>query len=88
MVVENDLFFSLLIESNSFFVSGNRNRLDIRVAIEIDLISVMGSKWGMEADSFLWGIEIGLFVRGPNCFGYVRADNGLVFVCRPKLTWF
>ena len=36
-------FFSVWIEINSAFVSGHLNGLDIRVAIEIDLISVTGS---------------------------------------------
>ena len=35
---------SVLIEINSALVSGHQNRLDIRVGIENDLISVMGSK--------------------------------------------
>ena len=36
--------FSVRIEINRVFVSGDRNRLDIRVGIEIDLISVFGSE--------------------------------------------
>ena len=36
--------FSVIIEINWVFVSGHRNRHDVRVGIEIDLISVMGSK--------------------------------------------
>ena len=38
------MVFSVWIEINSVFVSGHRNRIDIRVGIEIDLISRMGSK--------------------------------------------
>ena len=34
--------FNVYIETNSVFVSKHRNRLDIRVGIEIDLIPVMG----------------------------------------------
>ena len=43
MAVENCLFL-VWIEINSVFVSGNPNRLVLRVGIEFDLISVMGSK--------------------------------------------
>ena len=49
-VVKNDLISvcggsaSFWIEINWLFVSGHRNRLDIRVGIKIDMISVMGSK--------------------------------------------
>ena len=38
------LVFRVRFESNWVFVSGHRNRLDSRIGIEIDLISVMGSK--------------------------------------------
>ena len=38
------LVFSVRIEINWFFLLGHRNRLDTRVEIKIDLISVMGSK--------------------------------------------
>ena len=38
------LVSSVSIETSSDFVSGHRNRLDIKVRIENDLISVMGSK--------------------------------------------
>ena len=36
------LVFSVCIEIYSVFVSGHRNRLDARVGIEIDFISVIG----------------------------------------------
>ena len=66
---------------------GHQYRLDIRVGIEIDLISVMGSKltW-----FFMCGIEISLVLAsGSNltsiCAG-VKIDCG--FVCGPKVAWF
>ena len=47
--------FSVLIEINWVFVSGHRNRLDIRVGVKIDFILVMGSKltWFLCAGSKL-----------------------------------
>ena len=39
------LVFGVRIEITRIFVSGHRNRLDIRVGIKIDLISVMRSKF-------------------------------------------
>ena len=47
--------FSVWNEKNSILVLEYRNRLDIRVGIEIDLISVMGSKltWRLCAGSKL-----------------------------------
>ena len=39
---QNRLVLIVTIETNSVFVSGHRNRLDIRGEIKIDLISVMG----------------------------------------------
>ena len=49
------LVFCVWIEINSIFVSGHRNRLDIKVGIEIDWISVMGSRltWFLCAGSKL-----------------------------------
>ena len=44
------LVFSLLTEINSIFESEHRNRLDIRVGIEINLISVIGPNLTL----FLW----------------------------------
>ena len=46
---------SVRIEINCVLVSGHRNRLDIRVGIKIDLISVMRSKltWFLCAGSNL-----------------------------------
>ena len=38
------LVFSIWIENSSVFVWGHRSRLDIRVDVEIDLISGMESK--------------------------------------------
>ena len=57
------------------FVSGHRNRLDIRVVIEIDLISVMGSKltWLMYGSKLTWFCA--------------RAENDC-FYCGDRLTWF
>ena len=40
MAVEDDLFLS----SGSFFLLGYRYRLDIRVGMKINLVSMMGSK--------------------------------------------
>ena len=73
-------------------MSGHQNRLDIRVGIEIDLISVMGSKltW-FEVDvvlalrsnltSFLCG--------GQNRLRFwVWAKNYLVLIYGSKVTWF
>ena len=37
-------FFSVWVQMNLFFVSRYRNHLNIRVAIEVDLNSVMRSK--------------------------------------------
>ena len=48
-------WFRVWIEISSVFVSGHRNRLDISVGIEIDLISVMGLRlpWFLCAGSKL-----------------------------------
>ena len=67
-------------------MSGHLNRLDVRVGIEIDMISVMGSK-------FTWvvfWIEIGVVpVWGSKLtriFSGVKID--FVSVCWPKIAWF
>ena len=41
------LGFCVSIENNWLIVSGHRNRLDTRLGIKIDLISVMGSKFAL-----------------------------------------
>ena len=53
--------FSVWNEKNSILVLEYRNRLDIRVGIEIDLISVMGSKlsWFLCAGSKLIRLQCG-----------------------------
>ena len=58
------------------FVSENRNRLDIRVGIEIDLISAMGltSTWFLCA-----GSKLTLF--------FVWGSIDLVFCVWSNLTW-
>ena len=73
-------------------MSGHQNRLDIRVGIEIDLISVMGSK-------LTWfEVDVVLALRSNLtsflCGGQDRlrfsfwAENFLVIIYRSKLTWF
>ena len=78
MAVEKWLVFSVWIEINTAFVSGHRNRLDIRMGIEIDLISVMGSKltW------FLCGWPKMTWFQ---CGG---SELTLISVMGSKLTWF
>ena len=79
------LLLSLLIEIKSVFVSGHRNHFDIRVGIEIDLISMMGSKstWFLCAGSkltWLW--------RGDrNRHVFVRGQNGLFYCVGAENTW-
>ena len=69
--------FSVWIEMNSVFVSGHRNRVDVRVGIEIYMMSVMGSK----LTCFLFaGLELIDFVCG------IGID--LIFVWRASLTFF
>ena len=72
-------------EINSVFVSRHRNRLDIRVGIEIDLISVMGSK----SSCFLCGgSSLTWFqFRDRNWLGFSWGWLGLL--CEwSKLIWF
>ena len=64
-------FVSFRIEINWAFVSGHRNRLDVRLRIKSNLISAIGSKlnWflcpGSKSTWFCVGIELDLvFVRG------------------------
>ena len=62
-------FSSVRIEINSVFVSGHRNRLDIRVGIEVDLISLMRPKltwfWcGYRIYIFVQGVDYNFSVRG------------------------
>ena len=64
---------------------GHRNRLDVRVGTEIDLVSVMGSKltWFSCTGSKL--MRVGVKID----FGfYLRVENYLVLIYRSKLTWF
>ena len=80
------LVFSVRIEINWGFVAGHRNRLDIRVEIKINLISVMGSKltWFLCAESRLtwfWRRDRTWLVFGAG----VKIDFG--FVCVPKIAW-
>ena len=51
MAVENYFFLVYGSKLTPFFVSGHRNRLDIRVGIEIDLVLV----WVSKLTSFLCG---------------------------------
>ena len=68
-------------------MSGHRNRLDIRVGIEIDLVSVnrveinLVPVWEIEIALVLFsvGIEIDFFVRG------VEMDFVVMF--RPIIVW-
>ena len=57
-------------------MSGHRNRLDIRVGIEIDLISVMGSN------------SLGFHVGNRTRLGF-SVDIGIdLFLWGSKMTWF
>ena len=77
-------------------VSKHRYRLDIRVGIKVDLISVMGSNWlgfcGRDRNwlGFSVGIEIDLFfVRGSNLTSFLCAGRTyLVVMCAWKYAWF
>ena len=87
----NDLW----IEINSVFVPGHRNRLDIRMEIEIDLISVMGSKatcFLCDRSKLTWLLCVYRNRRfgagGRNRFRCVRTDNRSGFVYGSRLTWF
>ena len=76
VTVENDVF-SVRIEINWVFVTGNRNRLDIGVGIKIDYISVIP---GLKLTWF--------YERDRNWLGFsVRIELDL-FLCGPKSTWF
>ena len=87
------LVFSVRIEINCFFVTGHSFRLDVRVGIKIDLISVISLV-------FMCGIEIDLVLAsGSNltcflCGGQnrlwfcVQPENYLVLIYGSKLTWF
>ena len=81
------LVFSVWIEINSvFFVSGHRNRLDIRVGIEIGLFSVMQSTltWFLCAGSKLTWFQCGdrkwLFFCG--------GQNWLRSCVQAEISWF
>ena len=79
---------------------GHRNRLDVRVGTEIDLVSVMGSKltWFEVKLAFMYGIESNFIIAsGSNltcflCGGQNRlrfsvgAENYLVLTYGSKLT--
>ena len=71
--VGNDLFFASGSKLTVFFLSGDRNRLDIRVGIEIYLISVLVSK-------LTW-----FYLRDRNSLGFsVGIDLDLFFVQESK----
>ena len=67
------LGFSVRIAINRLFRSGLRNRLDIRVGIEIDLIQVMGSKL------------TGFCVRNQNRSGLVWGSNWIALRAGVKI---
>ena len=96
VAVENDLFLVSGSNLTRFFVSGHRNRLDIRAGIEIDLISVIGSilswflLWGSKLTLFWCGCRHWfLYAGGRNWFCCcVRSDNCLVLSMDKNLPGF
>ena len=85
-----------MIEISWVFVSGQRNKINIRVEMKIDSISVMGSKltWVLRAGSTLTWFQhrdrtwlVSLF-GGQNRLRFcVRDENYLVLIYESKLTF-
>ena len=90
------LALSVRIEITWVFVSGHRNRLDSRVGIKIDLISMMELKftWFLCAGSKLTCFSVGIdldffFVQGSKSTWVLCAGRKLLgFNLWSKLTWF
>ena len=91
--IESDLIFVRVIRID--LISGDRNWLDFRVGMGIDLISVLGSK----LTSFLCGSKLTWFkcwdrnwlgfVRGSKLTSFMCAGrNDLILVHASNLTWF